>query len=139
MLEEFKKFILKGNVLDLAVAVVIGAAFKTVIDGLVEFIIMPIVGIIGGEPSFNDYDVTINDSVIKWGSFVTVVVSFLIIAAALFVVIKSFEKLQSLRASAADTSDGDEPVPLTVSEELLAEIRDLLRTQGGASGTPPLA
>lgn len=138
MLEEFKKFILKGNVLDLAIAVVIGAAFKEVVDAFVKFIVMPIIGIVGGKPTFDEYYVTINDSQIRWGSFVTAVVSFLIIAAALFVMIKSFEKLQSLRADAAGTSDAsEEPVPLTVSEELLAEIRDLLRTQGGP--TPPLA
>lgn len=130
MLQEFKKFLLRGNVIDLAVAVVIGAAFKSVIDSLVANIIMPIVGIIGGKPSFDDYTITINDSVIRWGSFVTALVSFLVIAAALFVTIKSFEKLQSLRRSGAVE---EEPEPLTVGEELLAEIRDLIRAQGGTS------
>ena len=133
MLQEFKKFILRGNVLDLAVAVVIGAAFKAVVDALVESIVMPIIGIVGGKPSFDAYTITINDSVIKWGTFVTAVVSFLIIAATLFVVIKSFERLQSLRKQAADTEEQNEP--LTVGEELLAEIRDLLKAQGGAA--PP--
>ncbi|CAN5529421.1 large-conductance mechanosensitive channel protein MscL [soil metagenome] len=133
MLQEFKKFLLRGNVIDLAVAVVIGAAFKAVIDSLVKNILMPIIGIIGGEPSFDAYKITINDSQIRWGTFVTAVVSFVIIAAALFVAIKSFEKLQNLRKTAADVDDG--PEPLTVSEELLAEIRDLMAAQGGA--TPP--
>lgn len=135
MLQEFKKFLLRGNVIDLAVAVVIGAAFKTVIDSLVANIVMPIVGIIGGEPSFDNYLITVNDSEIRWGSFVTAVVSFVIIAAALFVMIKSFEKLQNLRKSAADTEETNEP--LTVAEELLAEIRDLLRNSGSTGTTPP--
>ena len=136
MLQEFKKFIMRGNVLDLAVAVVIGAAFKTVIDSLVAHIIMPIIGIVGGKPTFDDYTVEVNDSIIRWGSFVTNVVSFLIIAAALFVVIKTFERLQQIRKAAADTEEAE---PLSVSEELLAEIRDLLKAQGGpgATGTPP--
>ncbi|MCU1355043.1 MAG: large conductance mechanosensitive channel protein [Acidimicrobiales bacterium] len=133
MLQEFKKFILRGNVLDLAVAVVIGAAFKAVVDAFVGSIVMPIIGIVGGKPSFDAYTITINDSVIKWGTFVTAVVSFLIIAATLFVVIKSFERLQSLRKQAADTEEQNEP--LTVGEELLAEIRDLLKAQGSAA--PP--
>lgn len=124
MLEDFKKFIMRGNVLDLAVAVVIGAAFKAVADGFVTFIIMPIIGIVGGEPSFNAYKLTINGSEILWGSFVTVVVSFLIIAASMFVVIKSFETLQARRRQEGDVSEED---TLTVTDELLVEIRDLIK------------
>jgi large conductance mechanosensitive channel len=126
MLADFKKFIMQGNVLDLAVAVVIGAAFKAVIDALVKFIIMPIIGIAGGKPTFDEYTATINKSVIKWGSFLTELLSFLIIAAALFVVVRSFEALQNRRKSAADVET--EADPLTVGEELLVEIRDLLKT-----------
>ena len=133
MLQDFKKFLLRGNVLDLAIAVIIGAAFKSVVDAFVNFIVMPIIGIIGGKPSFDEYTITVNDSVIKWGSFLTAVVSFLIIAATLFVVIKSFERLQTMRKSAADVEETNEP--LTVGEELLAEIRDLLKGQGGATST----
>lgn len=129
MLEDFKAFIMKGNVLDLAVAVVIGAAFKAVADGFVNFIVMPIIGIIGGKPSFDEYYLTINDSKILWGSFLTVVVSFVVIAAAMFVVIKSFEKLQERRKSAGEET---EAAPLTVGDELLVEIRDLLKAQAGA-------
>ena len=128
MLQEFKKFIMRGNVLDLAIAVVIGTAFKTVIDGFVNFIVMPIVGIIGGEPSFDQYFITINGSRILWGSFVTVVVSFITVAAAVFVVVKSYEALQARRA----TGEEESPEPLTMSEELLTEIRDLLRERSGS-------
>ncbi|QXC61323.1 large conductance mechanosensitive channel protein MscL [Aquihabitans sp. G128] len=135
MLQEFKKFLLRGNVIDLAIAVVIGTAFKAVVGALVANIVMPIVGIIGGKPTFDDYTITINDSVIRWGSFVTAVVSFVIIAFALFVMIKSFERLQDLRKGAADTAETNEP--LTVGEELLAEIRDLLKAGGTGTPAPP--
>ncbi len=122
MLQDFKKFLLRGNLIDLAVAVVIGVAFKAVIDALVGFIVMPIVGIIGGKPTFDEYTLTINNSIIRWGSFLTAVVSFVIIAAALFMTIRVFEKLQNLRGSAAE--EAEEPTP---SEALLTEIRDLLK------------
>lgn len=81
---EFKDFIMRGNVVDLAVAVVIGVAFGLVINALVNDIIMPIIGILGGKPTFDQYYWTINHSQILVGSFLTAVVSFLIIAAAIF-------------------------------------------------------
>lgn len=132
MLQDFKKFILRGNVIDLAVAVVIGAAFNAVIQSLVKNILMPIIGIVGGKPTFDDYFFTVNKSAIRWGSFVTDVVNFIIIAAAIFVAVKAFEKLQERRKEGAEEV-ADEP--LTVEGELLTEIRDLLRGQRPA-GTP---
>ena len=81
---EFKDFIMRGNVVDLAVAVVIGVAFGLVINALVNDIIMPIIGILGGKPNFDQYYWTINHSQILVGSFLAAVVSFLIIAAAIF-------------------------------------------------------
>lgn len=96
---------------------------------------MPIVGIVGGKPTFDDYFFTVNKSAIRWGSFVTDVVKFVAIAAAVFVAVKAFEKLQERRRS------GEEEVtdePLTVEGELLTEIRDLLRGQRpeGAPASP---
>ncbi len=138
MLQDFKKFILRGNVIDLAVAVIIGAAFNAVVQSMVKNILMPIIGIVGGKPTFDDYFFTVNKSAIRWGSFLTDVVNFLVISAAIFVAVKAFEKLQARR------KEGEEEVadePLTVEGELLTEIRDLLRgqTPPGAptsSGTP---
>jgi large conductance mechanosensitive channel len=131
VLQEFKRFLLRGNVIDLAIAVVIGAAFKAVVDAFVEFIVMPTIGIVGGEPSFDAYLLTVNGSEIRWGSFVTELVSFAIIAAALFVFVKSFERLQHLRHAVTDVPA--EAPPLTVSEQLLVEIRDAVQ----APGSPP--
>ncbi len=127
MLEDFKKFLMKGNIVDLAVAVVIGAAFAAVVTSAVDNVLMPIIGIIGGEPSFDAYFFTVNGSQIRWGSFLTSLVSFIIIAGAVFVALKAFEKAQSMRSAEADVEDD----ALSVSEELLVEIRDLLRSNGG--------
>ena len=124
MLDDFKKFIMKGNVLDLAVAVVIGAAFGLLINSLVKDIIMPIIGAVVGKPSFNDLTFKIGDGVVAYGSFLTLLVNFLIIAFVLFLMIKGFEKMQSMRGAA-----NEEAEPLTVEGEILAEIRDLLKAQ----------
>jgi large conductance mechanosensitive channel len=81
---EFKTFILRGNVVDLAIAVIVGAAFSGIVTALVNDLIMPIIGILGGKPTFNQYYVTINHSQILFGSFLTAVINFLIIAAVIF-------------------------------------------------------
>ena len=83
-MDEFKAFILRGNMVDLAVAVVIGAAFGAVITSLVKDIIMPIIGAFGGKPSFDDYWFAINGSQINIGTFITALVAFLILAAVVF-------------------------------------------------------
>ena len=80
MLQEFKEFALKGNVLDLAVAVVLGGAFSAVVNSMVAVIIMPIIGIFGGNPDFSANTFSINGSVFGWGNFVTQVIAFIIIA-----------------------------------------------------------
>ena len=124
MLDDFKKFIMKGNVLDLAVAVVIGGAFGLLINSMVKDIIMPIIGAVVGEPSFTDLTFKVGDGVVAYGSFLTLLVNFVIIAFVLFLMIKAFEKMQSMRGAA-----NEEAEPLTVEGEILAEIRDLLKAQ----------
>jgi large conductance mechanosensitive channel len=84
LFEEFKTFLLRGNVVDLAVAVVIGAAFGAVVNSLVADIITPIIGAVIGEPDFSQLDFTINDSRFTYGNFLNVVIAFLSIAAAVF-------------------------------------------------------
>ncbi len=124
LIADFKKFILRGNVIDLAVAVVIGAAFKSVVDSFVNDIVNGLIGALGGEPNFDQLVIKIGEGQVRYGAFVTSVVSFLIVGLALFVMIKAFETLQKLRVVAPV-----EPEPLTRSEELLTEIRDALLTQ----------
>ena len=127
MLDDFKKFIMKGNVLDLAVAVVIGGAFGLLINSMVRDIIMPIIGAVVGEPSFTDLTFKVGDGVVAYGSFLTLLVNFLIIAFVLFLMIKAFEKMQGMRGAATEEAE-----PLTVEGEILAEIRDLLKAQRSA-------
>jgi large conductance mechanosensitive channel len=121
VLADFKKFILRGNVIDLAVAVVIGIAFKAVVDSFVNDIFNGLIGAIGGQPNFNDLVINVGDGKIRYGAFLTSILSFLIVAAALFIIIKAFETLQNLRGTAVEQAE-----PLTLSEELLTEIRDAL-------------
>lgn len=122
MLNDFKKFIMKGNVLDLAVAVIIGAAFGLLVVSLVQDIIMPIVGAIVGKTSFDELTLTIGDGVVRYGHFLTLLVNFVIIAFVIFMMVKSFEKMQSMRGAKEEENE-----PLTVEGELLTEIRDLLK------------
>jgi large conductance mechanosensitive channel len=84
MLQEFKKFILRGNVVDLAVAVVVGAAFGAVVTALVKDMITPLLGAVGGQPDFSRLTFTINGSKFMYGEFINAIVSFLLVASALF-------------------------------------------------------
>jgi large conductance mechanosensitive channel len=95
-LDEFKAFVLRGNVLDLAVAVVIGAAFTQIVNSLVENIITPIIAAIGGQPDFSGLTFTINNSVFRYGAFINSVISFLIIALIVyFLIVKPMNVLMA--------------------------------------------
>jgi large conductance mechanosensitive channel len=94
MLSEFKKFIMRGNVLDLAVAVIIGGAFGKIIGSLVNDILMPIIGLILGGVDFSGLSFVVGDAVIAYGSFIQAIVDFLIIAFVIFLIIKSAEALK---------------------------------------------
>lgn len=121
MIKEFKEFINRGNVVDLAVAVVLGAAFTAIVTSLTADVIMPIIGALGGKADFNEYTLELNKSVIKWGSFLTAVVNFLIVAFALFLIVKAINKAQSFRKSPEEEAAAE-----ATELELLTEIRDAL-------------
>lgn len=124
LVQEFKEFAFKGDIVSLAIAFVMAAAFAAVVNALVEFVVMPIVGIIFGEPSFNGLVLTINDSVIFYGSFITAVVKFLAVALGVFFfIVKPYQAHQNMR------KEEEEEAPAEPSEDvkLLQEIRDLLR------------
>lgn len=123
MAQEFKDFAIKGNLIEVAVGLVLALAFTAVVNALVEFIVMPIVGILFGEPSFDNLVLTINDSVIMYGSFLTAVVQFLLVALALFLfVVKPYNALKARQAK------GEEAPPEPTEEvALLREIRDSLQ------------
>lgn len=120
--QEFKAFAMKGNVVDLAVAVVIGAAFGKIVSSLVENIIMPIIGLLIGGVDFSGLEVKIGESAIKYGAFLQNVFDFVIIAFAIFLTVKGLSKMQRKKEEA--------PAPAPkVSDEvlLLREIRDSLK------------
>lgn len=132
MFNEFREFILRGNVVDLAVAVVIGAAFGAVVTSLVGDMITPLIAALGGQPDFSGLTFTINESQFRYGSFINAVISFLVIAAAIFfLVVKPANALMARRKA------GVEPEPEAVPEDvvLLGEIRDLL-SQGARPSRP---
>ncbi len=126
MLKEFREFILRGNVVDLAVAVVIGAAFGAVVTAFVADIITPLLAALGGQPDFSSLKFRINGSQFLYGDFFNKIVSFLIIGAVIF-----FAVVKPLNALAARRKRDEEPPPEAPAEDvaLLTEIRDLLRAQ----------
>lgn len=124
MVEEFKNFALKGNVVDLAIGVIIGAAFGKIIDSLVKHIIMPFISVImPGEQSYLAWKWVVNGKEIPYGLFIGEIVNFLIIALALYLFIVKF--LGFIMKSKAEEAKAP-PAP-TRDQELLTEIRDLLR------------
>ena len=136
MLEEFKKFAMRGNVVDLAVAVIIGAAFGAIVNSLVNDIIMPIIGAVTGGLDFSNYFLPLSSkvtatslaearkqcAVLAWGNFLTLVFNFLIIAFALFLAVKGISRLTAEAPPAAPAAPSQEVV-------LLTEIRDALRSR----------
>jgi large conductance mechanosensitive channel len=134
MLQEFKKFAMRGNVVDLAIGVIIGVAFGKIVDSLVNDVIMPIIGRIFGGLDFTNYFIGLTSAAneattydaakkagatIGYGTFITVTVNFLIIAWVLFLVVKGMNRVMRKEEAA--------PPPPTKDQELLTEIRDLLK------------
>lgn len=145
MLEEFKKFALKGNMIDMAVGIIIGAAFATVISSLVDDIIMPVVSAVFQAPDFSNLFVVLRNPTgeaftsieaareagavaLGYGLFINAMIAFLIVAFALFIIVRNMNRLMEQKAKEAETPAAP-PAP-TPEEVLLAEIRDLLRSQG---------
>lgn len=125
MWEDFKKFAIQGNVLDLAVAVVIGGAFGKIVSSLVDNIIMPFVGVLMGGYSFEKLSLEIGDAVIKYGIFIQSIVDFFIISMSIFVFIRMLVKLK-IRKEEEKTEEEPKVDPQI---ELLSEIRDLLKDE----------
>jgi len=135
MLEEFKKFILRGNVVDLAVGVIIGAAFTGVVNSMVGDIIMPVIGSVTGGIDFTNYFIPLSSkvtattlveakkqgAVMAWGNFVTLLINFIIVGFVLFLVIRAVGRFMAKEA--------EKPPEPSRQEELLTEIRDLLKSR----------
>ena len=124
MLREFRRFLLRGNVVDLAVAVVIGVAFIAIVNSLINDIIMPIIGVLIGGIDFAGLSVTAGSAVIAYGNFVQAIVNFVVIGAVLFLVVRAVNRLHKKQEAA--------PAEPPAQERLLTEIRDLLREGRGS-------
>ncbi|MDT4916066.1 MAG: large conductance mechanosensitive channel [Pseudonocardiales bacterium] len=137
MLKGFKDFIMRGNVVDLAVAVVIGAAFTAVVTAFVTYILTPLIAAIAGKPDFSQLTFTINKSQFFYGSFINALISFLLVAAAVyFAIVMPLNKLAERRAAKVASGEPD-PEPKPEDIILLEQIRDLLAQQHAAGRPKP--
>lgn len=122
MFKEFKTFIMRGNVMDLAVGVIIGSAFGKIVTSLVNDVLMPLIGILLGKVNFTELSVKIGSSTIKYGMFIQNIVDFLIVAFCIFVMIKIINKVMNKK------EDKKEEKPVKTDElKVLEEIRDLVK------------
>jgi large conductance mechanosensitive channel len=140
MWNEFKQFALRGNVVDLAIGIIIGAAFGRIVDSIVGDIFMPIIGAITGGLDFSNHFTALSGNVtagsldeakkqgavLGWGNFITVAINFAIIAWILFLLVKGMNRLR--RTEDAKTGTADKPAEIPADVKLLTEIRDLLKT-----------
>ncbi len=127
-LGEFKEFISKGNVVDMAVGVIIGSAFGKIVTSLVEKILMPLIGVLLGGLDFSDLSIKVGSAKIGYGSFIQSIVDFLIVAFCLFLIVKAMNKLQNaVKKDAIEEAIETEQSNDEKELELLTEIRDLLK------------
>jgi large conductance mechanosensitive channel len=148
MIKEFREFIARGNVMDLAVGIIIGAAFTAIVNSLVNDLINPLIGLVTGGTDFSNLFIAFSTdsyptvaaaeaagvAVFRYGSFVTAVINFLIIAWVVFLLVKAMNKLRSI----VDTSEKPkEAAAGPTQEEVLIEIRDLLRSRTEPLPPPP--
>jgi large conductance mechanosensitive channel len=115
MIREFREFALKGNLLELAVAFVLGVAFTAVVTSLVEDVIMNLVAAVAGKPDFSDLTFSVGDGTIRYGAFLTALVTFLIIAFVLFLIVKAFSRLMPQKATSRDCPHCMSSIPIAAS------------------------
>ncbi len=125
-LREFKEFAMRGNVMDLAVGVIVGGAFSSITTSLINDILMPVIGIFVSEASFADLTVTVGSAVVAYGNFIQAVINFLIMAFVVFCMVKGINRLSRKKEEAPPPPPPPAP---SQEEKLLTEIRDLLREQ----------
>jgi large conductance mechanosensitive channel len=124
MIDGFRKFLLRGNVIDLAVAVVIGAAFTGIVTAIVEGLVTPLIGAFGGIPDFSAWTFTINNSQFQIGRVINAILSFVIVAAVIYFLV--VQPMNALMERVKRQEEVDPPAP-SVEEKLLTEIRDAIK------------
>jgi large conductance mechanosensitive channel len=125
VIKEFRDFLMKGNLLEIAVGLILALAFKDVVDSLVADIFTPIIAALGGEPNFDSLVLDIGDGEIRYGSFLNAIISFIIVGLVLFLVVKAYNKALALRRREGVTEEAEDESAEVV---LLREIRDNLAT-----------
>ena len=136
MIQEFKDFIAKGNVMDLAVGIIIGAAFTAIVSSLVEDLINPLIGLVVGGLDFSNLTFGLGDAQFRYGAFITAVINFLIIAWVVFLLVKAINRVKSIAEKPDDIAPEVETGPSEL--DVLIEIRDGLRRDAPVTpGTPP--
>lgn len=126
MLSEFKDFIAKGNVMDMAVGIIIGAAFTAIVTSLVDDLINPLIGIFMGGIDFGGMEAKVGDAVFTYGNFIMALINFLIIAWVVFLLVKMVNRVKD---AATAEEEAEEEASGPTQEELLAEIRDALKAK----------
>ena len=134
MIKGFKDFISRGNAVDLAVGVIIGAAFKNIVDALVDGIITPLIAAVIGKPDFSDaFILTLNGTDVKFGVLITAVINFLLMAFAIYLcIVVPMNKLAALR-TAKEKAEKDAAPKISDEVQLLTEIRDALKSSGSTA------
>ena len=134
MIQGFKEFISRGNVVELAVGVIIGAAFKNIVDALVNGIINPLIAAVIGKPDFSDaFILTLNGTNVKFGVLITAVINFLLMAFAIYLcIVVPMNKLAALR-TAKEKAEKDAAPKVSDEVQLLTEIRDALKSSGSTA------
>lgn len=128
LMQEFKEFIAKGNVMSMAVGIIVGSAFTAIVTSLNQDMITPLLGLILGQIDFTSLSLTVGDASIMYGNFIQAIITFLITAFTLFFVLKGFHRLTE-RKKASEEAKPEEPAPVPEEIQLLTEIRDLLKEE----------
>ena len=129
MIREFRDFIARGNVIDLAVGIIIGAAFTAIVTSIVEDLVNPLIGLIAGGIDFNSVSFGVGDAQFKVGNFINAVIKFLIIAWVVFLIVKAVNKMKDVAMKVEVVDPGLDAPKAPTAEELLAEIRDALKAR----------
>ncbi len=127
--KEFKEFVTKGNVMDMAIGVIIGGAFGKIVASLVDDILMPLIGLALGGKDFSGLSVKVKDAVVGYGAFIQNIVDFLIIALCIFVMVKAINTVKERAAKKKEQEEKEEEPAKSDEVVLLEEIRDLLKNK----------
>lgn len=126
LIEEFKDFAMRGNVIDMAVGVIIGGAFGKIVTSLVDDVLIPLIGVVTGGIDFTNLSINVGDAQLKYGMFLQNTINFIIVAFCIFLMIKGMNRLAKQKADEKKAEPSTPPAP-SAEEKLLTEIRDLLK------------